>query len=1145
MSATLNAVHLAANSEPIPGYVLQERIGVGGYGEVWRATAPGGLVKAVKIVYGQLEEMRAAREFKSLSRAKELSHPFLLSLERIEVVDGYLVIVREMADSSLQDRFEECRDTGLPGVPRNELLGYMREAADALDYLFESNSLQHLDVKPENLLLLRKHIKVADFGLLKDLQEGSASLVNGLTPKFSPPELFHGNPSRHSDQYSLAIVYQQMLTGQFPFDGRNAATLASQHLHCAPDLSSLTPLERFAVGKAMSKDPHQRFGSCREFVERLAHRNTATLITQPQPTPAADRKRPRDTREQASNSIAALPRHDGQTVVVAPPEVTSLPALQLETNEVAYRPTIVIGIGGTGGKVLCRLRQSIADQFGSLSAMPAVQILYIDTDVASIDAVAKTGDRGTLAEHETLLTPLRQTRDYRSHDLANLKSISRRWIYNIPRSGRTEGLRALGRLALLDHSTRVLERLRKAVLAATDREAIAETSRNTGLKFVETDPRVLVVASIAGGTGGGMVVDVAYAVRQILAECGLSDDEVSGLLAYSSCRGSNNSLAPVNAFACLDELRYFSMPGTDYPGEPGCGLAGFQEDAPTFKSTYLVDLGDDLSDDDFNEATDRMADYVLLNSISPASVFFDACRRSERETPNPNGLQIRSARICSLAVEDREVTSQWVEFLCKCVVRKWRGGIDSATTEERIKLSEFDRLFEACVPQAPFDEGIEQLSAQQVADHGLQRNGILKRIDRMIETELGAAAESYFQSIISESLDKPLADVHRETSSAGIALQTIQAVVGSDESRETERDHKIESLREVILPKARVLGSRIGEALGAWILGLVDTANARVAGARQAGDWITRHLQTLQSSALAELRAANEQLHASTQTALEACGNSKSKRRTKRAALAELLLDHAKNMTSQLRAEALCKTIAAIEPHVTSSMDQLRDLWKNLNQLTDAFHLPRDWGDRHADATQHRLSPAGLLCFPDVYGELKQQMIESLDRALEQHCFNRNLKLRQVLTAGSHAHSNLIVKMRAAARNIVLQVNRHVRLLHVNNALTNGADAGFAESLRKCLVSAEPRLLAAGGSKRLLLVTPKGLDGARLQQEVERISQDEATQICDPKATLAVCYEAEQLRLDRIQARLLRRRPDCQELAPRLHTRIDVAWRVV
>lgn len=81
----------------------------------------------------------------------------MLSLERIEVVDNRLAIVTELADSSLKDRYDECRLAHLPGVPRGESLGFLRDAADWLfDFLSERHSLQHLDAKPEKFIDRRR-----------------------------------------------------------------------------------------------------------------------------------------------------------------------------------------------------------------------------------------------------------------------------------------------------------------------------------------------------------------------------------------------------------------------------------------------------------------------------------------------------------------------------------------------------------------------------------------------------------------------------------------------------------------------------------------------------------------------------------------------------------------------------------------------------------------------------------------------------------------------------------------------------------------------------------------------------------------------------------------------------------------------------
>src|ERR1700694_1964059 len=120
-------VKIEPNAEPIPGYKLIERLGGGGFGEVWKVEAPGGLHKAIKVVYGDLQTIghdcqRADQELKALSRVKTVRHPYILSLERYDIIDGKLMIVMELADRNLWDRFREHRAHGLAGIPREELL---------------------------------------------------------------------------------------------------------------------------------------------------------------------------------------------------------------------------------------------------------------------------------------------------------------------------------------------------------------------------------------------------------------------------------------------------------------------------------------------------------------------------------------------------------------------------------------------------------------------------------------------------------------------------------------------------------------------------------------------------------------------------------------------------------------------------------------------------------------------------------------------------------------------------------------------------------------------------------------------------------------------------------------------------------------
>jgi serine/threonine protein kinase len=756
-----------SSNEPIPGYKLVKRIGAGGYGEVWAAEAPGELVKAIKFVYGLLDEDRAARELKALNRIKGVRHPFLLSLERIEVVDGQLLIVTELADCSLKDRFEICRKAEQPGIPRDELLANLRDAADALDYMSDQHSLQHLDVKPENLLLLGGRIKVADFGLVKDIQDHTASMMGGLTPVYAPPEVFEGRPSRKSDQYSLAIVYQEMLTAVLPFPGRTAAQLAAQHLNAKPRLSALPENDQTVIARALSKKPTERFNSCRELVdalvesgrkgpsapasndpgaggdvagsatatrlpsEMLANLDAATRAVQqltsasglhPTQAPPSMSRPVRFTQTRATRSAPGggpIERAPELAALETAPPLVDVPPPEVDLAVPPLRPTLFVGLGGCGGKVLRRLRRRLEERLPPELRM-LVPMLLFDTDARELTSSAQGEDQGSFKPEETLAMPLRRSQDYREDSRKILEWLSRRWLYNIPRSLQTEGLRPLGRLALVDHAQDATSRLKNAI-QQLHQQATA----------LQLFPRVVLVASPCGGTGGGMLGDVAFLARQLAEE--LSDGanmEVMGVLVHGTNRNpQQQELAAVNTVTTLTELAQFHRPGAVFPGDPACGLKAREAGSGPLDSIYLLHAGDELSPQQMDAASDRAAEFLMLDTVTSAGTILEATRCEESETP---GLRLRSFGLYEFGFTHDRLLDESVHRVCHAVLHRLSGPSQSGTQKKANRLLGGGAVAE--VAEAPATNPLVELD---------QRAATLARTPRLPSTALRRLSPAY------------------------------------------------------------------------------------------------------------------------------------------------------------------------------------------------------------------------------------------------------------------------------------------------------------------------------------------------------------------------------------------------------------------
>ncbi len=248
------------------------KLGQGVFGEVWLAKKKtSGIEKAIKILLQAADHEAAIRELRSLELIKNLRHPYLLATEDFWISGDRLHVVMELAEGTLRGRMKECQTEGWPGIPEPELFRFFSEAAEGLDYLHDQK-ITHRDVKPDNILILRGHAKVADFGLarMQDQIMSQMSVFAG-TPAYMAPEVWGGEGGPASDQYSLAATYVELRQGKSALKLGPLPEMMIAHLDGVFHFADLIPdAEQDVLRRAMAKNPEDRYANCNFFMEALA-----------------------------------------------------------------------------------------------------------------------------------------------------------------------------------------------------------------------------------------------------------------------------------------------------------------------------------------------------------------------------------------------------------------------------------------------------------------------------------------------------------------------------------------------------------------------------------------------------------------------------------------------------------------------------------------------------------------------------------------------------------------------------------------------------------------------------------------------------------------------------------------------------------
>ena len=202
---------LRPGDEPIPGYQLERFLGKGQFGQVWQSSSPGKTSLALKFL--NLGGKEGWREFRSIQQIKGVRHAHLMPITALWLLDdqgrvldddlmasiastshaspsetlvveprsgrnadpAWLVVAQLLGEKTLADRLKEHSDQGHTGIPADELLTYMEEAAKGIDFLNSPQhdlgagkvALQHCDIKPANIFMVGRSAWICDVGVTR------------------------------------------------------------------------------------------------------------------------------------------------------------------------------------------------------------------------------------------------------------------------------------------------------------------------------------------------------------------------------------------------------------------------------------------------------------------------------------------------------------------------------------------------------------------------------------------------------------------------------------------------------------------------------------------------------------------------------------------------------------------------------------------------------------------------------------------------------------------------------------------------------------------------------------------------------------------------------------------------------------------
>lgn len=311
----------------IADFIIRKELGRGGMGIVYlshqisldRAAA----LKVLSSTYANDSQFVVSfiREARAAAR---LNHPHIVQAYSVGEDDGIFYFAMENIDGPTMKSVLKKQQK----IPCDQAIVIIQQIAEALSYAWQELKLIHRDIKPDNIMLTENgKAKLSDLGLASiagEIDDGDSDEIMG-TPQYISPEHLTGAPmDTRSDIYSLGATFYHFVTGKFPYEGKNAAEIARQHLtgtlipphEVNPDVPK--EVSRIIV-KMMARDPMDRYQNAEELIDdlRALHKNTPAQSSVPMTSSRTNMTRTGVLRFTMKKNASAAPAKEAAPAVVS------------------------------------------------------------------------------------------------------------------------------------------------------------------------------------------------------------------------------------------------------------------------------------------------------------------------------------------------------------------------------------------------------------------------------------------------------------------------------------------------------------------------------------------------------------------------------------------------------------------------------------------------------------------------------------------------------------------------------------------------------------------------------------------------------------------------------------------------------------